>query len=355
MSLLVRQSVSQPPGLKTRLLDIGGDTSRTQRSPHHRPKRVMKIIDEIMTTVPTLDMRQRTDYLKYGSSGPWVVMLHSSMSSKRQWHALSQRLSPRYHVLALDLIGYGDSPVTFTSSEERFSLEQEANHVAQRIRTLLPRDTKFHLIGHSYGGAVALRLAQAMQAQIKTLTVYEPTAFHLLQKDHPALSAVRDVASIVAESSRPESTVEAALIAAEVFIDFWSGVGTFAGMDERRQLATATMLAKTKLDFKALFGDGLTTDDYRKLMVRTCVISGSTSPNCVHQIVATLAEALPSCDLRWVPAGHMAPITHPQFVNSVIEMFLHTSESRTRAVDTCGAMKNSTWPARTAVQMAAAS
>ena len=47
-------------------------------------------------------------------------------------------------------------------------------------RELRPGE-KFHLIGHSYGGMVALQLAaQAQPQRVRSLSLFEPIAFHLL-------------------------------------------------------------------------------------------------------------------------------------------------------------------------------
>jgi pimeloyl-ACP methyl ester carboxylesterase len=259
-------------------------------------------------------------------SRPCVVMLHSSMSSSRQWRVLAEQLKSTYRVVAIDLIGYGDAAMPLDSGA--FGLEHEVAHVLEVMEGLATPVTEFHLIGHSYGGAVALRLAHAMPSRVCSLLVYEPTAFHLLPNDHPALNEARHLAAIVCESAGEGVDAAAALISTEAFIDFWSGVGAFASMEERQQLAMTRALPKTALDFQALFDDPLTAHDYRELSVDTCVISGSRSPNCAHQIVAVLADVLPRHTLRWVRAGHMAPVTHPHLVNPMIEAFLASMVSR---------------------------
>ena len=105
-----------------------------------------------------------------------VVLIHCSGSSGAQWRALAASLSDRYHVLAPDLIGYGGSAPWASRAE--FCLAQEA----ALIRSLIGRlQRPVHLVGHSYGGAVALHIARTRPELLRSLTLVEPSAFHLLR------------------------------------------------------------------------------------------------------------------------------------------------------------------------------
>ena len=59
-----------------------------------------------MPTITTPDWS--IDYVEAGQ-GPTVLLLHSSVSGNRQWRALMTALSDRYHVIAPNLIGYGQT------------------------------------------------------------------------------------------------------------------------------------------------------------------------------------------------------------------------------------------------------
>src|SRR6185503_3141479 len=65
---------------------------------------------------------------------------------------------------------------------------------AALVRALLDRyDGPAHLVGHSYGGAVALNVAHSRGAMLRSLTLIEPVAFHLLRDGNEAASAARGV------------------------------------------------------------------------------------------------------------------------------------------------------------------
>ena len=106
--------------------------------------------------------------LVVGAGSP-VVLLHSSLSSKAQWTALAERLAPRFRVIALDLYGYGDSPMPDAAAS--FTLDDEVRLVADAVDRLVPPHVRVHVVGHSYGGLVALRFAQHSRGRVASLSL----------------------------------------------------------------------------------------------------------------------------------------------------------------------------------------
>ena len=49
----------------------------------------------------------QVDFLEAGSSGPAVMLVHSSVSGARQWRRLMEDLKHRFRVRAVNLYGYG--------------------------------------------------------------------------------------------------------------------------------------------------------------------------------------------------------------------------------------------------------
>jgi pimeloyl-ACP methyl ester carboxylesterase len=256
------------------------------------------------------------EYLDQGE-GPTVVLLHSSLGSKSQWRALCAELATTHRTLAIDLYGYGAAPMP-ACADSGFALADEVLRIEQMLAGLLERDEHMHLVGHSYGGAVALRLALRLGARVRSISVYEPTAFHTVPKGDAALDAVRSVAGAVHQWRAAPS----ALQLAEHFIDFWSGPGSFTGLPQARQEALSRQLPKVALDFQALFDASLSASDYRAVGAPVCLIGGVESPGCTRAILGALAGALPRRTIRTVDAGHMGPVTRPQLVNPLIADFI---------------------------------
>ena len=127
--------------------------------------------------------------------GPTVVLLHSSGSSGRQWDPLIAGLHDRFRLHAVDLHGHGGTPAW--QAGRPMSLEDDA----ALVEPLLLAPGGVHLVGHSYGGALALKLAALHPERVNSVAVYEPVLFRLLLDYHPRDHAVTNV-TIAAGSIR---------------------------------------------------------------------------------------------------------------------------------------------------------
>src|SRR6476661_2716685 len=109
-------------------------------------------------------------------NGPPVIMAHCSSASHREWLPLIEALEPDWRVLAPDFIGYGQSGPwpegkVFTGQADLAVLLDLANKIERPI----------HLVGHSYGAALALEAARGLGPKVQSLTLVEPVAFNLLR------------------------------------------------------------------------------------------------------------------------------------------------------------------------------
>src|SRR5262249_54205722 len=107
-----------------------------------------------------------------------VIALHCSLGSGRQWSKLTQQLGPSYPVITPDIAGYGDNRGSF---DLPVTLTEEIASLQGLDRTRGP----IHLIGHSYGGAIAFKMAtdSPFAARIRSLTLIEPVLPTLLDDD----------------------------------------------------------------------------------------------------------------------------------------------------------------------------
>ena len=116
------------------------------------------------------------DFVEAGS-GPLVVLLHSSVSGARQWRRLIDDLKPDFHVRAVNLIGYGKTPPW------RRATPQSLDDQADLVEAALPANAgAFSLVGHSLGGAIAMKLAARLRGRVTRLALLEPNVVHLLRQ-----------------------------------------------------------------------------------------------------------------------------------------------------------------------------
>lgn len=249
---------------------------------------------------------------------PAVVLLHSSMSSRAQWTGLMAQQEGQFRCVAVDLLGYGKAAFP-TDAGPAFSLAHEVDAVCAAIASRLQPGEPFHLIGHSYGGATALRLARQLRPRILSLAVFEPAAFHLLPPDDAGRAEIEAVVAAIARAATPRD-------ATRVFIDYWNRDGAFDALAGVQQDRFTAQIAKVKLDFQALLGEPATLDDMALLDMPALVMHGSHSPVSARQVAALLAAALPNAATVQTRGGHMAPITHADAVNPAIAAFLAGAE-----------------------------
>jgi pimeloyl-ACP methyl ester carboxylesterase len=248
--------------------------------------------------------------------GEPVVMLHASLSAKSQWTPLVTALAPQFKAIALDLCGYGDNPLH--ERQGFHTIDDEADLVRARIDRLAGRDARVHLVGHSFGGLVALRVALAHPDRVASLSLFEPVAVRVLDANDPSLAVFRCVAADTTALAAAGHLREVA----ETVVDFWSGVGTYAAMPQRTQEVIARFSAKMPLDFEAAWGWRIDDDALRALDVPTLLMGGRRSPQVTRHVVARLSTLLLDSRVAAFDCGHMGPITDPGVVNAAIAAFV---------------------------------
>ena len=256
-------------------------------------------------------------------AGETVLLLHSSASSSAQWRPLAEILQGRWRVLAPDL--HDDGPTDPWSGPASPGLGDEVT----LVDAVLGQSTDpVHLVGHSYGGAIALRFAADRPKSLLSLTLIEPAAFHLL---HRAPEGTREhdlfdeVAKLAADVTRAAADGDDRR-GMEHFIDYWNGAGAWARTRPEAQLALARQTARVALDFRAAMTDSTRFGSLRRITVPTLVLRGTTSPRPTRRIAELVAQILPNAQLRTIEgAGHMLPLTHREAVNTAIAEHLARS------------------------------
>jgi pimeloyl-ACP methyl ester carboxylesterase len=269
--------------------------------------------------MPSIRIKDATIAYTDAGRGDTVLALHGSASSRRMWQPLVERLAGRYRVVAPDLIGYGESTPW---REDLRATDYDV--VATFAREL---GCPLHVVGHSYGGALALRAALAGGSRVTSLALVEPAAFLVLDRvaDRGAFGEIEAVASrhleLVAEGDLDACAAH--------FMGYWIGAETWAGMPpETRARLTATM-PKIASEFRLLFRDR-DRYDARRVRVPTLLVRGTRTTLSANAVFERLAATVPHADLVEVAnAGHMLPVTHAERVNAAIEAHLAHAEAET--------------------------
>ena len=268
-------------------------------------------------------MQRPTPYFRETGAGTAVVCLHSSASSSSQWRTLMERLAPRHRVIAVDLYGSGRTPGW--PGDNRMRLDDEVALLEPVFRAAGDR---FHLVGHSYGGAVALRAAFVDPSRLASLAVFEPVLFSVLMADAPESEAAREILAVRDDTIRLVDQGERHAAAAR-FVDYWMGEGAWAAMPESRKPPIAAAMSAVKPEWHAAFSELTPLHAFAAVDVPTLLMTGAASKASVRAIARLLRSVLPEVhteDLEGV--GHMGPVTHPDRVDALIERFLAAAEPR---------------------------
>ena len=256
-------------------------------------------------------------FVRAAGRGPTVICLHSNASHGGQWRPLMDRLADRFHVVAVDGYGAGKSPEW--TSPRPLTMADEVELLRPVLATA---GTPAWLVGHSYGGAVALKAALLHPGRFAGLVVYEPTFFQLVQQRSPPpndvdgiVAAVAAAAACLARDDRDG--------AARCFIDFWMGAGAWDRMSDERKPAMADSVRNVQRWADTIMAEPTTLADLRALDLPVLLLAGERSPRSSLSVIELLLTALPQVQLVTFPSlGHMAPVTHPEQVNPEIERFL---------------------------------
>ncbi|MEO5845140.1 MAG: alpha/beta hydrolase [Caldimonas sp.] len=256
-------------------------------------------------------------FFREAGSGPGVVCIHSNASTSGQWMALMERLSPSHRVVAVDSYGAGKSPEW--PSDRVISLRDE---VALIEPVLADAGVPLVLVGHSYGAAVALIAAIDRPERVRGLALYEPTLFSLIDAEAAAPNdgdGIRDAVAATAAALDAGDRDRAA----EHFIDYWMGPGSWRRTPEKRRPAIAASVVNVRRWKHALVTEPTPLFAFRSLDVPVLYMVGGRSTASAHGVARLLCGTLPRVErVEFEEAGHMAPITHQGPVNDAIAAFV---------------------------------
>lgn len=252
-----------------------------------------------------------------------IVFAHASASTGRQWSALAGGLGTRYRVLAPDFAGgvSGDS------------LEQDIAVLGEAIAAAAG---PVHLVGHSYGGAVAALAALRHPRRVASLSLFEPVCFWLLRDDARGAgpqgsssdAAWREIVT-VATGLAADRDAGRSDKAARDFVDYWSGAGAWEVLPGRQRQSVAQRVDSVLSNFDCLSAERTPLAALARLPMPVLWLGGARSPGPALRIGELLGQALPQMTRYLLPGvGHMGPLTHPGLVGSLIAGFVGAQRAR---------------------------
>ena len=137
-----------------------------------------------------------------------VVLIHGSVGNAEAWAPVRPALEERFEVVVPNRGGYPPGPL-----QERIDFDRQTEELAPLL------GDGAHLVGHSYGGVIALLIAAAHPERVRSLAVSEPPAFGLAQGNPAVDDLVQRIAAHFEHGPRePRAFAEGflALVGSEV-------------------------------------------------------------------------------------------------------------------------------------------
>lgn len=115
-----------------------------------------------------LSFREWSIAYRRTGSGPPILFLHNGGTSHRIWLDVMEQLRLRFDVIAIDLLGYGDS----SKPGEGYTMELYVDLVRHVLDTLGVEQVA--LVGNCMGSAISLHFARAYPERVRSLVLVNP-------------------------------------------------------------------------------------------------------------------------------------------------------------------------------------
>jgi len=255
-------------------------------------------------------------YMEAGS-GPPVVLIHGSVSDYREWSKQMKPLTRHYRVIAYSRRYHWPNAAPTANADA--SLEVQVKDLAAIIKTL--KIGPAHLVGHSYGGAVALHLALLYPELVRTLVLAEPGVASVLTEapeDEAARSREGQANRIAMKEAFASGDAER--IVRTIAADVAPGVYEKAGRDVRQMLLDNVPAFQLDYNSRRL---PFTCDVAKKITTPALILAGERSPQGLQRIAEKTAGCLKSAKfVRILDATHWIPHDQPQKFNEALLDFL---------------------------------
>lgn len=234
-----------------------------------------------------------------------VLALHCSLAHAGVWMGLASKLEG-VEVHAPDLPGHGYSGDWDGASD----LHALSTGVAAGMLEALVAKAggPIDVMGHSFGGTVALRLAQDYPQYVRSLVLIEPVLFALARQN--AIWREQEAANLQIETLLAEDP----FLAAKAFHAIWGNGESLEAMAPRARDYIIDRMHLVTAQTAVLVDDvaGLTRPQkMAALQMPVLLLEGGASPGVVAVIQEQLKRFLPKATRHCLQdARHMLPITH---------------------------------------------
>ena len=262
--------------------------------------------------------RGRIDYGECGT-GPTIVLVPGSCSTGAAWRPVIATWNGQFRCVTTSLLGYGGTV------ERRTATDPDISHEAEILESVVRKaGGRVHLVGHSFGGLVALAVALRNRVPLASLVILEAPAPEVLRDrgEHQHYRAFRQMTeAYFAAFAGGNAEAIAAMI------DFYGGAGTYASWPPRVRAYAVETTPVNILDWASAYGFALPAKSLAAVQIPALVIRGGASHPAVQRANALLSECMGNAALATIDtAAHFMIATHPDEVGRLIAQHVHCAK-----------------------------
>jgi pimeloyl-ACP methyl ester carboxylesterase len=263
------------------------------------------------------DAGGRIEYDECGS-GPAIVLVPGSCSTGAAWRPVIAAWQNRFRCVTTSLPGYGQTMERRSAADP--SIRRNAETVEAVIREAGGR---VHLVGHSFGGLVALAVALRHRVELLSLTMVEAPAVEVVRDEDRHYRAFRDMtAGYFSDVAAGKADAIASMI------DFYGGAGTFAAWPAKVRAYAIATTAVNMLDWAGAYGFPLPAARLAQIDLPLLVVRGADSPAAMQRVATLLHERVAGSVLATIAgAAHFMIASHAGELAALIAGHVQRAEA----------------------------
>lgn len=246
----------------------------------------------------------------HAGAGELVVFLHGIGGNKRNWHDNLPAFADRFHAVAWDARGYGDSD-DYEGPLDFYDYARDLARVVDHFRA-----ERAHIVGLSMGGRIAASFYQMFPEKVRSLVLCDT---HLGFEHFTAEQRAEFVRLRKEPLVNGKEPADIAPVVAKTLIGDMQHEEAFAKLvDSMSRLHKESYIkaieASVGMDH---------ADLYRDVRVPTLVVAGALDRLTTPEMASKIAERIDGARLEVIPdAGHLSNIEQPEIFNRKVLEFL---------------------------------
>jgi pimeloyl-ACP methyl ester carboxylesterase len=252
-------------------------------------------------------------------SGPTIVLVPGSCSTGAVWRPVIAAWQNRFRYVTTSLPGYG------RTAERRTAHDTSIARLAETVESVIAKaGGRVHLVGHSFGGLVALAVALRHRVALASLVMLEAPAMEALREEDAHYRAFRRMTeAYFADFAGGNREAIAAMI------EFYGGAGTWASWPSRvRDYAIETTPVNIR-DWASAYGFPLPAATLSGNEIPLLVVRGGDSSAAMQRASAVLHERTRGSTLATIDgAAHFMIATHAGKVACLIAGHVDRAEAK---------------------------